>query len=433
MTTSAGIPTRLPTGANVNLDEIRDCTVEAVQLVAEDGGRSRGHLYVPTGSRPRVGVHIMHPRTDQTFNYNVPPLVEAGCMVLARAGRWVNNDTATVHETLLFDVAAGVRMLRDRGCEVVVLLGNSGGAPLAALYQWQARTPPASRLAETPAGDAVDLPGADLPPADAITIIGGHPGEALSLMKRIDPSVVDESDPLSWDPGLDMYDEANGFRRPLASSSYTADFLLRYREAQAARVARIDEMATTALATRRQAEAEMGASPNVELERRAGFGRHLYVHRTMADPALVDLSIEPDDRRVGAYTNHLRPDLLNYGGASGDFATASGQSGLVKMLTPEAWLSTWSAHLSRADTHACLREIEDPLLIVHYLGDGITQMTEVRVTFDDAKAMTKDLVLIPKADHFGYVIHDDSSAGERTAEGTDAVRTWIRDQFPSAF
>src|SRR6202044_294943 len=89
--------------------------------------RSRGHLYVPVAKRTRIGVHIMHPRTDQSFNYNVPPLVEAGCMVLARAGRWVNNDTDTVHETLLFDVAAGVRLLRERGCDTVVLLGNSGG------------------------------------------------------------------------------------------------------------------------------------------------------------------------------------------------------------------------------------------------------------------------------------------------------------------
>lgn len=426
MTTAA---TRLPTGANVSLAEMRGCSVEAVQLLAEDGARSRGHLYVPTTQRSSIGVHLMHPRTDQSFNYNVPPLVESGCTVLARAGRWVNNDTETVHETLLFDVAAGVRLLRERGCDTVVLLGNSGGAPLAALYQWQARTDPVSRLNTTPAGDPVDLPGADLPAADALVIIGGHPGEAISLMKRLDPSVTDESDPMSCDPELDMYEPRNGFRTPPASSSYPSEFLARYRAAQRSRVERLDDIAREALAARRAAEHQLRIAPTPALEREASFGRHLLVHRTMADPALVDLSIESDDRRVGAYTNHMRPDLLNFGGAIGDFAGQSGQSGLVKHLTPEAWLSTWSALASRADTEACLGQLTDPLLLVHYLGDGITQMSKVRSMFDAAKSRSKELVLVPKADHFGYMINADGTAGPRTAAGTTAVTSWLREQF----
>lgn len=422
-------PTRLPTGANVNLSDISNCDIETVQLVGQDGGRSRGILYVPTNKPSRIGVHIMHPRTDQSFNYNVPPLVESGCMVLARAGRWVNNDTTTVHETLLFDVAAGVQLLRDRGCETVALLGNSGGAPLAAFYQWQARTDPDARLRTTPAGDLIDLQSAELPAADAITIIGGHAGEAISLMKRLDPSVVGESDPLLWDPDIDMYDPRNGFRTPPESSKYSDEFMSRYRAAQRARVERIDELAKAAVASRRVAEDELRLRPSSSLEREASFVRHVIVHRTMADPALVDLSIEPDDRRVGAYTNHLRPDLLNYGGAVGDFAGQSGQSGLVKLLTPEAWLSTWSALTSRVDTEACLGQLTDPLLMVHYLGDGITQMSKVRSIFNAAKSPVKDLVLVPRADHFGYVINSDGTAGARTDLGTTAVTTWLQDHF----
>jgi hypothetical protein len=427
--TRLGEATRLPTGANVNLADIGSCDIEAVQLVGQDNGRSRGNLYVPSGKRSRIGVHIMHPRTDQSFNYNVPPLVQSGCTVLARAGRWVNNDTATVHETLLYDVAAGVRLLRDRGCEIVVLLGNSGGAPLAAFYQWQARTEPGARLRETPAGDPTDFQEAELPAADAIAIIGGHPGEAISLMKRLDPSVVDESDPHSWKRELDMYEASNGFRPPPEPSRYSDEFVARYRDAQRARVERIDALAKAALASRRAAADELRLHPSPRLERDASFVEHVVVHRTMADPALVDLSIDPDDRRVGAYTNHLRPDLLNYGGGIGDFAGQSGQSGLVKFLTPEAWLSTWSALTSRVDTEACLGHLADPLLIVHYLGDGITQMSKVRSTFDAAKSTAKDLVLVPHADHFGYIINPDGTAGPRTDLGTTAVTTWIHDQF----
>jgi hypothetical protein len=434
-----GEATRLPTGANVNLGDIVGCTVEVAQFVAEDGGRSRGNLYVPDGKRTRIGVHIMHPRTDQSFNYNVPPLVAAGCMVLARAGRWVNNDTETVHETLLFDVAAGVRLLRERGCDTVVLLGNSGGAPLAAFYQWQATTAAAGRLRDTPAGDRIDLPGADLSAADAIVIIGGHPGEAISLMKRIDPSMTDESDPRSWDSTLDIYDPRNGFVTPPASSTYTEEFLARHAAGQRSRVARIDAIARASIARRRAAvselrsEAEFRRAPSPALERDASFSDHVVVHRTMADPAMVDLSIEPDDRRVCAYTNHLRPDLLNYGGAIGDFAGHSGQSGLVKFLTPEAWLSTWSAHTSRADTEACFGSLTDPLLTVHYSGDNITQMTKVRSTFNAAKSGVKDLVLIPKCDHFGFPIKPDGTSGPRTTQGTETVTAWLHDHFSADF
>lgn len=425
--------TRLPTGANVNLSDITGCSVEAVQLVAEDAGRSRGHLYVPTAKPTRIGVHIMHPRTDQTFNYNVPPLVDAGCMVLARAGRWVNNDTATIHETLLLDVAAGVRLLRARGCETVVLLGNSGGAPLSAFYQWQAKMTPSMRLSDTPAGDPIDLPGADLPAANAIVIIGGHPGEAIALRKRIDPSLLDESKPLEWDSALDMYDLRNGFRPLPESSRYAAEFLTRHAAGQQARIDRIDALARASIEYRRNAEAGFRAEPDPRRERIASHSQHIVVHRTMADPAMLDLSIEPDDRRLCAYTNHLRPDLLNYGGAMGDFAGQSGQSGLVKFLTPEAWLSTWSANTSRADTEACLSHLVEPLLTVHYLGDNITQMTKVRSTFDAAKSPTKDLILIPKADHFGFPIHADGTSGPRTDEGTTAVTDWLRSNFASSF
>src|ERR1700730_14124011 len=128
-------------GANFRLSQVdADIEFEPVGLVAQDGGGSRGLMYRRRGTRPVVGVHLMHPRTDQSQNYSVLPLVRAGCLVLGRAGRWVNNDVATEHERLVYDMAAGVGLLKERGCEQVVLLGNSGGGTLAALYQWQAQT-----------------------------------------------------------------------------------------------------------------------------------------------------------------------------------------------------------------------------------------------------------------------------------------------------
>ena len=179
----------------------------------------------------------MHPRTDHSQNYSILPLVQAGYAALGRASRWPNNDVATIHEMLLLDVAAGVRFLREQGCEKVILLGNSGGSSLAAFYQAQARCAPGSRLTYTPAGDEFDLNKFDLPGADAVILLAGHVGQGLLLGKLIDPSVVDENDPITAVPELDLFNPENGFRMPPESSHFSREFLTRYNAAQMARVA----------------------------------------------------------------------------------------------------------------------------------------------------------------------------------------------------
>jgi pimeloyl-ACP methyl ester carboxylesterase len=410
-------------GANFNLADVGpDVGFEAVSMVAQDGAVSRGLLYRQHGTHPTVGVHLMHPRTDQSQNYTILPLARAGYLVLGHAGRWVNNDMTTVHERLLFDVAAGVRVLTDRGCEQVVLLGNSGGGTLAALYQAQARTCPPGRLTHTAAGDRIDLNGADLPAAAGLVLIGAHAGEAAALLKWIDPSVVSEHDPYTADPALDMYDEANGFRVPPESSRYDPEFLSTFRSAQRDRVARIDALARERVGRRREAAAAAAQARGKEqarLERTAAVRALLLIHRTMADPAFVDLSIEPDDRLVSAYNNDPRPDLVNYGG------------GVATVLTPEAWLSTWSGLSSGARTVDCLRAVGEPLLVVHYMGDVITRVSEAEEFLAAAGARDKQLVMIRHADHYGFTIHPDGTRRDRTAEGTDNVVAWMRERFPS--
>lgn len=257
-----------PRGANVPLSALPPgLEYEPVNLVSADGAPSRGIVYRRKGTRPRVGVHLMHPRTDQSHNYNIGPLAAAGYLVLGRGGRSVNNDVDTVHEEVLLDVAAGVQFLREAGCDQVVLLGNSGGGSLAALYQSQATTAPAARLAPEPYTEAA-LRTASLPAADGLALIGIHVGEGRVLMDMLDPSVTDEHDPFGVNPDLDMYDPANGFVLPPGTVRYDRGFLERYREGQARRVRRLDELARAAIS----AQGHRGGSGRGARRRRATRG-----------------------------------------------------------------------------------------------------------------------------------------------------------------
>jgi pimeloyl-ACP methyl ester carboxylesterase len=410
-----------PTRANVGMSEVPDdVEVVPVNLVSEDGLPSKGLFYKRRGTTPKTGVHLMHPRTDQSQNYNILPLVAAGYAVLGRAGRWPNNDVATVHEPLVLDVAAGVRFLHEQGCEKVVLLGNSGGGTMATYYQWQARVEAGTRLTHTPAGDPFDLNAYDVPAADGVVIIGGHLGEGALMAKLIDPAVIDEDDPLATDPELDLYDPVNGFRTPPESSKYSAEFLDRYHAAQLARAARLDAKARSLIQRQRDAQELLPGADGptaMRLQRAARMGWFMIVYRTTADPAAVDLSIEPDDRVVQTYSAK-RPDLENYS-----------ENGFSRYVTPRAWLSTWSPLSSRANTVENLAGIPDPLLIVHYAGDAGARLSEVAEMERRALSADKTLTIVRGADHYGFTIQPDGTAGPRSLEGTGAVVAWMRERF----
>ena len=137
----------------------------------------------------------------------------------------------------------------------------------------------------------------------------------------------------------------------------------------------------------------------------------------MADPAFCDLSIEPDDRTVAAYNNHPRPDLVNWG------------AGVVAVLQPQAWLSTWSGLSSHAETIDSLRQVHQPTLVVHYAGDSITRLSEATAMAEAAASDDVTLRVVRHADHYGFVIAPDGTRGERTTEGTQTLVTWVAERF----
>lgn len=318
-----------------------EADVESLVLRAHDMRQLRA-LWWHRGT-PKVGVVVIHPRVDFAHHYSIPRLVNAGFGVLAATARHAGNDTLHEYEEVVLDVAACVRYLREKlGVEKVVLIGNCGGGSLVAYYQAQARLAASERITKTPAGSLTYFEGATMIPADAMVYLAPHRGLGKLMLEAIDPSVVDERDPLSVDPALDMYDPRNGFREAPAWSHYDAAFLDRYRAAQRARIERLDAYARERIASR-HATSDPRAKVVEEI---------MVVYRTMANPAFVDNHIEPSDRDYGSLLSE-RPDLMNYAAL-----------GFGRTATPRAWLSTWSGLASNADLVANVARIAEPTLLV---------------------------------------------------------------------
>ena len=394
---------------------------EPVAVEAADGACSNAILY--GAERSRTVVCFMHPQADMSRHYAIPALVEAGFAAFGQNSRYVNNDTHCLHETLLLDVAAGQRFLRERGFQNVVLVGNSGGGSLFAFYQAQSSTSPPNRLTETAAGNSFDLNDREMPPADAFVMLAAHLGEGQILMQMIDPSVVDESDPLSCDPQLDPYSPDNGYRPPPDSSSYGEAFVTRYREAQRERVARIDASARLVLEQRSQARAEIfgdgfsacPAAQQAQTTRRAALHPPMIVHRTEADLRALDLSIDPSARNAGTLFSY-RPDLTNYM-----------ELGFARVTTPRAWLSTWSGLSSNAALEKTGPSIDVPSLVVSYDGDNAIFPGDARRAFELLASSDKSRITVP-GDHYGFAVGTQQRAG--APQAVAAIVDWLRQRFP---
>ncbi|MGO9451875.1 MAG: alpha/beta hydrolase [Candidatus Binataceae bacterium] len=399
-----------------------------VQLYAQDLGKSRGILWLPPKGKPKTVIIMSHPRADFGHHYSIPFWVDAGYAAFGFNTRYLNNDAMMLHESLMLDMAAGIKYLREEeGFEQIVMLGNSGGGSLFSYYDSQARTPKGKRVASPPGGGPPDLNQFDLPTADGFIVLAAHPGQGMVLMSCLDAAVVDESDPLASDSSLDMYHERNGFRTPPAPSHYSEDFLTRYRAAQRARCSRIDaiarrhiaEAAEGRTAMREKGFASTSADHRNFVARRAMAPRYMVVYRTQANPNYCDLSIDPSERTVGSIISP-RPDLANYS-----------PFGLGRIVTPDAWLSTWSGLSSYAKTGANLPKVTVPTLVVGANADQDIFLSDVRAEYEASGASDKTITFIEGAEHFmragGTKAHEDPRP-----RLMKVLVDWTRERFPAA-
>lgn len=294
----------------------------------------------PAGRR-RVAAIVMHPTSNFMGHYLIAPLAARGIACLGLNSRYAGNDTLLLMERAIQDLGAGVQFLRAQGYDKVVLVGNSGGAALASLYQAQAENLTIDTMVD---GDPAGLAPQDLPPVQGLALCAAHEGRSHLMKNWIDPSLTDEHDGLSRDPLLDMYDTAR-------TVPFEPGFLQRFRAAQAQRYRRVDEWVWQRL--RRLRSETAPGSPRDEV---------FVVYRTHADPRFLDLTLDANDRAVGSVwgSGVAGARSVNY---------AASQMGRVTSLA--AWLSQWSPS-SRADGPGNLAKTSVPVLLCTYTADQST-------------------------------------------------------------
>ena len=366
---------------------------ESIRLVSPDGALVRGVLWTPPNGKPwKTAVILSHPRGDFSVHYACPLLAAAGYAVLGFGTRYQNNDTDCLHESCIVDVKTAHDEMIRRGAEAVELLGNSGGGSLMAMAQ------------------------AQLGIGDGWVGMAAHPGEGVFMLQVIDPSVADEVDPFSTVPELDMYHPDNGWRPWPEPCVYDTDWLATYRAAQVQRVARIDAIAKASIAESLDAGNRLRGVDKAdavawrEHRRRAVFTKYLTIYRTLADPAYLDLSIDPDERPMGSLFAFPDPFDANYG-----------RGGLARTMTARGWLSTWSGLSSHAKLADTMPAVKVPTILLHPTADTEIRVWQAKEIVDAAGADDVTYVEMKGAPHY--------LEGHRQ-EALATVAEWMAKRFP---
>lgn len=333
----------------------------------------------------------MHPIGSQAYLPMFPALARAGHHVICCANRYTNGDASLQFENLLVDLAACVRDARDRlGYEKIVLAGWSGGGSLMAGYQAEAEQ---RRIVKTAAGEYTPLVDVQLPKADGLMLLAAHRSRHHLLTDFLDASIVDENDPERRDRELDLYDPANSNQPP-----YDRGFLERYRAAQLQRNRKITAWVLDQLqALRRQG--------------RESDERAFVVHGTMADPRWLDISIDPNERKVGSYIGDPR-------------AANNSTAALARYSSLRSWLSQWSYDHAQVDAVEAVSRITTPVLVVVNGADDACPTPHTDAIYGAIRHDRKERHTIAGANHYF------SGAGQkqRLEQAVMIVNGWLAKQ-----
>lgn len=344
------------------------------------GHPCQGVYHRLSGTRPKVAMIATHYGIDFSEHYLAEHLAQRGFGFLGWNTRFRGDEAHFLLDHALVDIGVGVRWLREvAGVEAVVLIGNSGGGSLMAAYQSQAAEPNVTPLPGMRPAKGLD----ELMPGDAYVSIAAHAGRPEVLTAWMDAAVVDESDPTITDPALDLWNPENG-------PPYDAEFVQRYRAAQEARNHRIT------------------AWVKAELERVRAAGYHdrfFSVHRTWADPRMVDPTLEPSSREPNScYAGEPRRANRSVWG-------------IASSVTLGTWLSLWSLEDSQTRATPHLGRIQLPSLVVNGDADTGVFPSDAAAIYDAIGAQDKERVDLD-GDH--YFLEPSGSRSELA----DLVAAW---------
>jgi alpha-beta hydrolase superfamily lysophospholipase len=358
--------------------------IDVYSGVARKSGMIWGSLHRPAEPAGTVCL-LMHPGSNFMGHYLLPQLAARGYAAAGVNTRYAGNDSGLIMENCVLDLGAAVAHLRGLGYSNVVLIGNSGGGGLVAMYQSQAESP---TITATPAGDPPDLTQAELVSADAIVEFMAHPGRAAVYTNWLDPAIKNEAQPLARDAGLDMFDPRNG-------PPYSEGFMTAYREAQRERNRRITEWVQRQLA----AAAGSGGSLPDDLP--------FVVHGTCADPRFLDLTIEPDDRTGGTLWGEAH--VANYLPAS-----------LGHYSSWHSWLSQWGLTTTNCDGPLHLSRVSVPVLVMYGTADQACFRSDALSLYDAVSHNDRELIALNQADHYF------AGRPDLLSEAVDQVVAWLR-------
>jgi pimeloyl-ACP methyl ester carboxylesterase len=223
----------------------------------------------------------------------------------------------------------------------------------------------------------------ELLPGDGYVASAAHPGRPEVLTAWMDGSVTDETDPVATDPDLDLFAKRNG-------PPYSAEFIEAYRAAQVARNHAISDWVEREL----------------KRVRAAGFSdRPFTVHRTWADPRMVDPTIEPTKR----------PPNMCYAGPPVNANRSA--HGIAAACTLRGWMGMWSLRDAQTRAEPHLARINCPALVINAEQDtGVFPSDAKRI--HDALASTDKTSCSIDSDHYF------TTPGARS-EQADVIAKWI--------
>jgi pimeloyl-ACP methyl ester carboxylesterase len=325
-----------------------------------------------------------HPSSNFVGHYALLPCAALGVDAVGVVTRYGGNDSQVVLENCVADLGSVITHLRDtEGYERIVLVGNSGGGGLAAMYQAQAETP---TIRDAPGGGGIDLTQVNLPPADALVLLNAHVGRADLLQGWLDPAIVDEQDPFRRDPALDLFAD-----RPLPLDR---DWVATYRSAQAQRMERITTWVKGQMA---ELAGRYGdAVPDLPFR----------VHGTCADPRFLDVTLDASDREPGtlwgdAMSANLRPVTL------GSFSTL------------RSWLSQWSVKDTNGHGPTCLQAVTVPVYVAYGTADRGCFPSMAHALYDAAQHPDKDILALFGAGHYF------DNAPELVSQTLSSILKWL--------